>query len=46
MSLEPIDPETVLDLYLVDRETEVAQATLYSHSPRLRHFFRWWDQDR
>ncbi|EMA41938.1 tyrosine-type recombinase/integrase [Halobiforma nitratireducens] len=44
MSLEPIDPETALDLYLTDRDTEVTQATLYSHSSRLSHFVRWCNQ--
>jgi hypothetical protein len=43
MSLEPINPETALDLCLADRETEVTQATLYSHSSRLGHFVRWYD---
>ncbi|WP_233738190.1 tyrosine-type recombinase/integrase [Halocatena pleomorpha] len=45
MNLEPIDPETALDLYLADRETEVSQATLYSHSSHLGHFLRWCDQE-
>ena len=41
MNLEPIDPETAVELYLADREAEVAKATLYSHSSRLGHFVRW-----
>ena len=41
MQLEPIDPETAVELYLADREAEVAKATLYSHSSRLGHFVRW-----
>lgn len=41
MALEPIDPETALELYLTDRESEVSQATLYSHRSRLGHFVRW-----
>ncbi|UWG47551.1 XerD/XerC family integrase [Halanaeroarchaeum sp. HSR-CO] len=41
MSLEPIDPETALDLYLIDRDHEVSQATIYSHSSRFGHFVRW-----
>ncbi len=44
MSLEPIDPETALELYLTDRENEVTQATLYSHRSRLGHFVRWCDE--
>lgn len=41
MPLEPIDPETAIELYLADRETEISKATLYSHSSRLGHFVRW-----
>ena len=44
MNLEPIDPETALELYLTDRENEVTQATLYSHRSRLGHFIRWCDE--
>ena len=45
MNLEPIDPETALEMYLNDRENEVAQATLYSHRSRLSHFVRWCDEN-
>jgi site-specific recombinase XerD len=45
MSLELIDPETAVELYLADREAEVAKATLYSHSSRLGHFVRWCDEE-
>jgi len=38
MSLDPIDPDTAVELYLADRESEVSQATLYSHSSRLGQF--------
>ena len=41
MSLEPIGPETALELYLGDRANEVTDATLYSHRSRLGHFVRW-----
>ncbi len=41
MSLEPIDPERALELYIADRENNVAQATIYSHRSRLGHFIRW-----
>lgn len=44
MSLESIAPETALDLYLADRETELSQATLYSHRSRIGHFIRWCDK--
>ena len=45
MNLEPIGPETALEMYLTDRENEVAQATLYSHRSRLSHFARWCDEN-
>ncbi len=41
MSLEPIDPETALELYMADRENNVTEATIYSHRSRLGHFVRW-----
>ena len=44
MALEPIDPETALELYLADRENELTEATLYSHKSRLGHFVRWCDE--
>jgi site-specific recombinase XerD len=44
MSLEPIDPETALELYLADRKNELTEATLYSHKSRLGHFVRWCDE--
>lgn len=44
MELEPIDPQTALDLYLADREPEVAESTLYAHRSRLGHFVRWCDE--
>jgi len=45
MSLEPIDPETALDLYLTDKETDLADASLKAHKYRLQHFVRWCDQE-
>lgn len=44
MELEPIDPDTALELYLTDRENNLSQATIYSHRSRLGHFVRWCDQ--
>ncbi|WP_312911345.1 tyrosine-type recombinase/integrase [Natronosalvus caseinilyticus] len=41
MTLEPIDPETALELYLAERETECSEATIYSHRMRLGFFLRW-----
>ena len=46
MKLEAIDPETAVELYLADREAEVAKATLYSHSSRLGHFTRWCKEEK
>lgn len=44
MELEPIDPETAVELYLDEKKLNVAQATLYSHRSRLGHFIRWCDE--
>lgn len=45
MSLEPIDPEHALELYLSAKENELAQSSLYSHGSRLGHFVRWCDDN-
>ncbi|WP_254767776.1 tyrosine-type recombinase/integrase [Salinilacihabitans rarus] len=39
--LDPIDPNSAVDMYLADREPTVAQSTLYAHRSRLGHFLRW-----
>ncbi|MDL5362068.1 site-specific integrase [Halalkalicoccus sp. NIPERK01] len=44
MNLEPIDPETALELYLAEKETEAAKATIDSHRSRLGFFLRWCDE--
>ncbi|WP_115864986.1 tyrosine-type recombinase/integrase [Halorussus litoreus] len=44
MSLEPIEPETALELYLADKENELAKASLKAHKYRLNHFIRWCDE--
>jgi site-specific recombinase XerD len=41
MALEPIDPETGLELFLADRENQYAEATVEAHQYRLSHFLRW-----
>mgnify|MGYP002762626592 CR=1 FL=1 len=41
MSLEPIEPEAALELFLKDREAELADASIKGHDYRLRHFVRW-----
>jgi site-specific recombinase XerD len=43
MSLEPIEPETALELYPTGRENNVTEATIRSHRSRLSHFVRWCD---
>lgn len=43
MELEPIDPQTAVELYLTDREPEVRQSTLRTHRSRLRYFVKWCD---
>ena len=44
MSLEPIDAETALELYLADKENELSEASLKGHKYRLGHFVRWCDE--
>ena len=41
MDLEPIDPETALELYLADKQNELAEASLKGKNYRLQHFVRW-----
>jgi hypothetical protein len=43
MSLEPIDAETALELYLADRGNELSEVSLKGHKYRLGHFVRWCD---
>jgi len=45
MSLEPISPERALELYLIDKENDVAESTIKAHRYRLGHFIRWCDQN-
>jgi site-specific recombinase XerD len=44
MALEPIRPDEAVELYLADRQNELAKATQYAHSSRLGHFIRWCDE--
>lgn len=44
MQLEPIDPETALELYIAEKEPEVSRATIRSHRSRLGHFVRWFEE--
>ena len=41
MALEPIEPETAVELYLEDRESELSKRSQYGHKSRLGHFTRW-----
>ena len=41
MDLEPIDPETALELYLAATESEYAASTVRSHRSGLDFFVRW-----
>lgn len=41
MSLEPIEPDEAVELYLADRKTELAEATLGAHRSRLSFFVKW-----
>lgn len=41
MPLEPIKPETAVELYHDDRKNELSAASQYGHRSRLRHFLRW-----
>jgi len=45
MALEPIDPETAVELYLSDRQSEVTQATLDAHRSRLGFFVEWCEDE-
>jgi len=39
--LEPIDPETALDMHFADRGSDITDATHYSDKSRLGPFVRW-----
>ena len=44
VELEPIDPETALELYIAEKETSVADATVVSHKSRLIFLLRWCEE--
>lgn len=44
MELEPIDPQTAVELYLADRGAELADVTLTSHRSRLKFFVEWCEE--
>lgn len=41
VELEPIDPETALELYLAEKQADVADGTVVSHESRLGFFLDW-----
>lgn len=43
--LDRIDPGTVLDLYLTDRETDLAESTRQSHRYVIERFVEWCDEN-
>lgn len=45
MTLEPIEPEQAVELYLEDRANELSERSLYGHKSRLGHFTRWCNQE-
>ena len=44
MNLEPIEPETAVELYLDGKKLEVRRSTIRSHRSRLGNFVRWCDK--
>ena len=44
MKLEPIDPETAVELYLSSRKQECTDSTIQNHRYRLKQFLRWCDK--
>ncbi|ERH11071.1 MAG: hypothetical protein J07HX64_02850 [halophilic archaeon J07HX64] len=43
--LDPIDPETAVQMYLDSRRRELTDATIQAHQYRLKQFVRWYDDD-
>lgn len=43
MTLEPIEPDTAVEMYLADKQNELAEASLKAHKYRIGHFVRWCD---
>jgi site-specific recombinase XerC len=43
--LEPIEPDTAVDLYLTERKSELSKQTLRSHRGRLSTFVSWCEED-
>lgn len=45
MDLEPIEPQAAVELYLADREREVACSALRSQRSRLQFFVEWCEDE-
>lgn len=43
--LEPLEPETAVELYLAQRDEDSAERTKQAHWYRLKHFLRWCDEE-
>lgn len=43
VELEPIEPETAVELYMADRDAELAEATKATHRSRLDFLAEWCD---
>lgn len=41
MTLEPIDPDTAVDMYLTDKQNELAAASIKAYKSRISHLVRW-----
>jgi integrase len=39
--MEDIEPTEAVEMYIADKQPELAQATIYSHRSRLSHFTEW-----
>ena len=44
MEIELIDPETAFKLYIAEKETLIADATVSSHKSRLGFLLRWCEE--
>jgi len=44
-TLEPLEPEEAVDLYLAQRSDNASDRTVQAHRYRLKHFLRWCDKE-
>lgn len=45
MSPDPIEPAKAVEMYLQERQGDLAEASLQSHEYRLKHFIRWCEEE-